>query len=64
MPEATRAKLANMLIEIARTPEVREKLFQQGWQTVATSPEGLANRVKKDTEALSRLIKEQHISAQ
>lgn len=64
MPEATRAKLANMLIEIARTPEVREKLYQQGWQTVATSPEGLANRVKKDTEALRRLIKEQHISTQ
>ena len=64
MPEAIRTKLASMLIEIARTPEVREKLFQQGWQMVGTSPEGLANRVKKDTEELSRLIKEQKISNQ
>lgn len=64
LPAATRAKLAAMLVDIARTPEVREKLFQQGWQVVATSPEGLANRVKKDTEELSRLIKEQKISNQ
>jgi len=64
MPEAIRTKLAGMLIEIARTPEVRQKLFQQGWQTVGTSPEGLANRIKKDTEELSKLIKEQKISNQ
>ena len=64
MPEDIRNKLSNMLIEIARTPEVREKLFQQGWQMVGTSPQGLANRVKKDTEELSRLIKEQKISNQ
>lgn len=62
MPEPLRLKLAGMLIEIARTPEVRQKLFQQGWQMVGTSPEGLANRVKKDTEELSRLIKEQKIA--
>lgn len=64
MPEATRTKLAAMLVEIARSPAVREKLFQQGWQTVGTSPEGLANRVKKDTQELSRLIQEQKISNQ
>ena len=64
MPEDIRNRLSNMLIEIARTPEVREKLFQQGWQMVGTSPQGLANRVKKDTEELSRLIKEQKISNQ
>ena len=64
MPEAIRTKLSGMLVEISRSPEVREKLFQQGWQMVGTSPEGLANRVKKDTEELSRLIKEQKISNQ
>lgn len=64
MPEAIRTKLAGILVEIARMPEVRQKLFQQGWQTVGTSPEGLANRVKKDTEELSKLIKEQKISNQ
>lgn len=61
MPEAVRTKLAGMLVDIARTPEVRQKLFQQGWQMIGTSPEGLSNRVKKDTETLSRLIQEQRI---
>lgn len=64
MPEATRTKLAAMLVEVSRRPEIREKLFQQGWQTVGTSPEGLANRVKKDTAELSRLIQEQKIGHQ
>lgn len=64
MPEAIQAKLANMLVEIARTPEVREKLFQQGWQMVGTSAQGLSNRIQKDTQELSRLIKEQKISNQ
>jgi tripartite-type tricarboxylate transporter receptor subunit TctC len=56
MPKAAQARLANLLIEIARTPEVREKLFQQGWQVVATSPEGLANRIKSDTNVLGGVI--------
>lgn len=64
MPEAIRSKLANMLVEIAHTPEVREKLFQQGWQMVGSSPKGLASRVKKDTEELSLLIKDQNITNQ
>jgi tripartite-type tricarboxylate transporter receptor subunit TctC len=64
MPAEIRTKLAAMLVEIARSPAVREKLFQQGWQMVGTSPEGLANRIQKDTAELSRLIKEQKISNQ
>ena len=62
MPEAIRTKLAGMLVDIARTPEVREKLFQQGWQMVGTSPEGLANRIQKDTQEMRHLIQEQKIA--
>ena len=62
MPAEIRNKLTTLLVEIARTPEVRQKLFQQGWQMVGTSAEGLSNRIKKDTEELSRLIKEQNIA--
>ena len=64
MPPAIRTKLAGLLVEIARTPEVREKLFQQGWQMVGTSPEGLANRIQKDTAEMRRLIQEQNIRNQ
>ena len=64
MPQAIRDKLTAALVEIARRPDVRDKLFQQGWQVVATSQEGLAHRVQKDTQELRQLIQEQGITAQ
>src|SRR5690606_13017304 len=53
MPAAVRTRLSTVLSEIARTPEVREKLFQQGWQAVGSSAEGLANRMQADTAAMA-----------
>ena len=64
MPEATRAQLADMLAQLARSPEIREKLFQQGWQTVGSSSQELSDRIQKDTQALRQLIQEQNISNQ
>lgn len=58
MPAPVRARLAATLANIARTPDVRAKLFQQGWQTVGSSPEGLANRIDADTALLGRVIRE------
>ena len=45
MPKALQVRLATVRADIARTPEVRAKLFQQGWQVAGTSPEGLAYRI-------------------
>ena len=56
LPQPIVAKLATAFSEIARSPEVRTKLFQQGWQVVGTSPEGLANRIKRDTNMLGGVI--------
>lgn len=64
MPEDIRNKLAALLMEVAHTPEIREKLLQQGWQAVGSTPADLAQRVQKDTAELSKLIKEQNISNQ
>ena len=64
MPPALRARLSEALIEIARSPEVRSKLFQQGWQAVGSSPEGLANRIASDTATMGRIIKDQNIRAE
>ncbi len=64
MPKPLQARLATVLAEIARTPEVRAKLFQQGWQVVGTSPEGLANRIKADTAALGQIIAQRGIKAE
>nr|MDP2191378.1 tripartite tricarboxylate transporter substrate binding protein [Rhodoferax sp.] len=56
LPKPVAAKLATLFSDIARSPEIRQKLFQQGWQVVGTSAEGLARRVKADTAVLGGII--------
>ncbi len=64
MPKPIVAKLSALISEIARTPEVRQKLFQQGWQVAGTSSEGLANRIKADTALLGGVIAMRGIRAE
>ncbi len=64
MPKPIVAKLSNLISEIARTPDVRQKLFNQGWQVAGTSAEGLANRIKLDTAILGGVIQMRGIKAQ
>lgn len=64
MPKAVVAKLSAMISEIARTPEVRQKLFAQGWQVAGTSAEGLANRMKQDTKLLGDVIHSRNIKVE
>jgi tripartite-type tricarboxylate transporter receptor subunit TctC len=64
MPRALVAKLSQLISGIARTPEVREKLFVQGWQVAGTSAEGLTNRMKQDTALLGGVIQMRNIKAE
>ena len=64
MPKPIVAKLSALISEIARTPDVRQKLFQQGWQVAGTSSEGLANRIKADTALLGGVIAMRGIKAE
>ena len=64
LPKPVAARLSALFSEIARTPEVRQKLFQQGWQAVGSSAEGLANRMKADTALLGRVIAARGIKAE
>jgi tripartite-type tricarboxylate transporter receptor subunit TctC len=64
MPKPIADKLSTLISEIARSPEVRGKLFQQGWQAAGTSAEGLANRMKSDTAVLGGVIMMRGIKAQ
>ena len=64
MPKPVVAKLSSLFSEIARSPEMRQKLFQQGWQVQGTSAEGLANRVKADTALLGGVITLRGIKAE
>jgi tripartite-type tricarboxylate transporter receptor subunit TctC len=56
MPKPIVAKLSALVSEIARSPDMRAKLFQQGWQVAGTSAEGLGNRMKADTNLLGGVI--------
>ena len=64
MPKPVVAKLSELFSDIARSPEMRQKLFQQGWQVQGTSAEGLSNRVKADTALLGGVITMRNIKVE
>ena len=51
------ALLSTLIGDIVRTPTMRAKLFQQGWQVIGSSAEGMANRIKADTALLGGVIR-------
>ena len=61
MPTAMASKLSALISDIVRAPEMRTRLFQQGWQVVGSSPEGLRHRIEADTKALGEIIRNQKI---
>lgn len=64
MPRPIVDRLSRLIADIARTPEIRQKLFVQGWQVAGTSPEGLAIRIKRDTALLGGIIQMRGIKTQ
>ena len=64
LPKPVAARLSSLIAEIARTPEMRQKLFSQGWQVVGSTAEELASRVKVDTAQLGQIITSQGIKAE
>jgi tripartite-type tricarboxylate transporter receptor subunit TctC len=61
LPRAQVQKLATLLAEIVRRPEIRQKILNQGWQVAGTSPEGLAKRIAVDTAAMAEVIRRNNI---
>ncbi len=64
MPTAMVNKLAVLVSEITRSPEIRQKLLAQGWQVVGSSPEGLTNRIQSDTALFGSIIQKLGVSSQ
>ena len=64
LPKPVLARLSALISEITRTPEMRQKLLQQGWTVAGTSAEGLAKRMQADTTALGAIIHSQRISTE
>ena len=63
-PKAVVDRMSTLLAEIVRRPEVREKLFNQGWQVAGTSAEGLAKRIQRDTAEMGEVIRRNNIRPQ
>lgn len=53
---AAKTKLAIEVGKAIREADTRQKLFNQGWQAVGSSPEGLQNRVKSEAAIMSGII--------
>lgn len=63
-PRAHVDRLSALLAEIVRRPEIREKLFAQGWQVAGVSAEGLARRIQLDTRQMRAIIERNQIRPQ
>lgn len=48
MPAPIAQRISEEIARIVRQSEVRQRLFDQGWQALGTAPEGLAMRMKSD----------------
>ena len=57
-------RITRELAAIMKSPEVRQKLFDQGWQAVGTSPEGMRTRVTQEAAAMARIISTNGIKLQ
>ena len=61
LPKVHVNRLAALLVEIVRRPEIRQAILNQGWQVAGTSPEGLAQRIRTDTAAMTDVITRNNI---
>jgi tripartite-type tricarboxylate transporter receptor subunit TctC len=64
LPKPVVARLSALISEIARSPEMRQKLMTQGWTVAGTGTEGLAKRVQADTAVMADIIARQKITVE
>ena len=58
---AAKTRLSQEVPRILREAETRQRLFNQGWQAVGTSPEGLVLRIREETRILGGIIEARKI---
>lgn len=56
LSKAAQARLAQEVSGIIRAADTRQKLFNQGWQAVGTSSEGLKSRIRDETAIMGGII--------
>ncbi|MEJ1128003.1 tripartite tricarboxylate transporter substrate-binding protein [Variovorax sp. CCNWLW225] len=64
LSKTAQARLSREVETIMKQPEVRQKLFEQGWQAVGTSPDGMRLRVKEEAAIMTKIISARGIKIQ
>ncbi|MDP9964085.1 tripartite-type tricarboxylate transporter receptor subunit TctC [Variovorax paradoxus] len=64
LSKTAQARISREIEVIMKQPEVRQKLFEQGWQAVGTSPDGMRLRVKEEAAIMTRIISARGIKIQ
>jgi tripartite-type tricarboxylate transporter receptor subunit TctC len=64
LSKTAQARISREIEVIMKQPEVRQKLFDQGWQAVGTSPDGMRLRVKEEAAIMTRIISARGIKIQ
>ena len=64
LSKTAQARVSREIEVIMKQPEVRRKLFEQGWQAVGTSPDGMRLRVKEEAAIMTRIISARGIKIQ
>ena len=61
LPKAAQERLAKEMPRIMQNADVRRQLFNQGWQAVGTSSEGLKTRIKQESATMADIISKRNI---
>ncbi|MES1976799.1 MAG: tripartite tricarboxylate transporter substrate binding protein [Pseudomonadota bacterium] len=61
LSKAARARLDTEIYKIMRDADTRQKLFNQGWQPVGTSADGLLSRIRSETAIMGGIIRMRNI---
>ncbi|MES2192293.1 MAG: tripartite tricarboxylate transporter substrate binding protein [Pseudomonadota bacterium] len=61
LSKAAKARLDTEIYKIMRDPDTRQKLFNQGWQPVGTSSDGLLSRIRSETAIMGGIIRMRNI---
>ncbi|MGF6524876.1 Bug family tripartite tricarboxylate transporter substrate binding protein [Variovorax sp. PvP013] len=64
LSNAAKARITREIAVVMKNPEVRQQLFDKGWQPVGTSPEGLRARVRQEAAIMGRIIQARGITLQ
>lgn len=56
LSKAAKTRLNQEVSKVIRDNDTRQKLFNQGWQAVGTSPEGLLSRIRSETAIMGGII--------